>query len=137
MTDAEIQAAEIELRALLKRFTYRPHWRFEVNAGFMIVTMLTADADNPGKDIVLTFTQAIPRYAFMRDFDWTRWLFEQVRIMEHHELQEFFRIDGRPVYEPHPELMERKHEEVANSKPQTATEVARSQYARRGYPSSV
>lgn len=102
--DPEIEAAQEAIREVLKRFTYRPHWRFEVNEGFLTVTMLVVDADEPDQNIVLTFTQTIPRYAFMHDFDWTRWLFEQVRNIEHHEMQEFFRIDGRPVYEPHPEL---------------------------------
>lgn len=99
--------AERAISAILQRFTYRSGWFFKVEDGYLKVTVEVEDAERPGEMITLTFTQTIPvQYAFMREeFDWTRWLFEQVRTMEHHELQEFFRIDGKPVYEPHPELV--------------------------------
>lgn len=98
--------AEEAIKAILTRFTYRSGWFFKVEKGHLKVNVEVEDADRPGEMIALTFSQHIPGdYAFLKDFDWMRWLFEQVRIMEHHELQEFFRIDGKPVYEPHPELV--------------------------------
>jgi hypothetical protein len=107
LLDSDMLEAERQIKAVLERFTYRPHWKFEVRDGCLVVIMLTTDADKPDEDIVLTFTQPIPRhYAFMRNgMDWTWWLFEQFKTIEFHELQEFFRIDGRSVYDPHPELM--------------------------------
>jgi hypothetical protein len=97
---------EQAIKEILKHFTYRPRWHFETSLGMLRVTAEVVDANNPDRMIPLIFDQPIPRHP-MRDFDWTRWLFEQIKNIEHHELQEFFRIDGKPVYEPHPELVGR------------------------------
>jgi len=102
--DPFLNENERTLSELLKHFTYRPGWRFEVHRGILQVSAEVIDADDPDRIMAITFSQGIPSDVY-KHFDWTRWLFEQVRAIEFHELQEFFRIDGRPVYEPHPELV--------------------------------
>lgn len=102
--DPALAANEREVRAILSRFTYRPGWQFVVEDGYLKVYASLVDATNPKETIPLVFGRMIPRYDFTHGFEWTRWLFEQVREIEMHEVQEFFRIDGKCVYEPHPEL---------------------------------
>lgn len=96
---------ERPLRELLRRFAYRPGWTFAVEDGALMVTATVIDAENQTATVPLSFRRQLPSVAhFAGDFDWAGWLFTQVLTMERHETEEFFRVDGRPVYEPHPEL---------------------------------
>lgn len=93
---------EEPLRELLRRFTYRPGWTFSIENGDLRVRAEVIDANNQSQAIPLTFARSIPRCVY-QEFDWVGWLYEQVLAMERHEAQEFFKIDGRQVYDPHPE----------------------------------
>lgn len=105
--DPWLNENEQAVRDVLKRFTYRPGWKFSVDSGLLRVYMTVTDANPPHGEMDLTFSQPIPPHIY-EGFDWIRWLYDQLRTVEMHELQEFFRIDGRVVFDPHPELLMEK-----------------------------
>lgn len=91
---------EEPLRKLLRAFTYRPGWTFDVVAGDLIIRATVIDTDNLTKTTPLTYTRGLPLYV-QDTFDWTRWLLAQIMIVEDHEAREFFKIDGVKVFNPH------------------------------------
>lgn len=91
---------EEPLKKLLQKFTYRPGWTFEVEAGTLIVRAIVIDTDDPTRTTPLSFAQIIPQYV-PDDFDWTRWLLRKIMEIEDHEAREFFKIDGVKVFDPH------------------------------------
>jgi hypothetical protein len=101
--EVNIRELERPLRNLLHNFTYRPGWKFSVEDGFLRIDAQVIDANKQTETCPLISVQQIPPQ-LRQDFDWTRWLFNVILDLERHEVQEFFRIDGRPVYEPHPEI---------------------------------
>jgi hypothetical protein len=99
-------------RGWLAEYSYKPGWRFEVTeGGRLVVSAEVPDVDgrtNPdGEPLVLTIarwnnlnpgTHGRERICFeltLRDL---------IRQIEEHELKEWFRRDGRPVEEPHPQF---------------------------------
>lgn len=94
--------AEQPLRELLRHFTYRPGWEFEVHQGRLTITATVIDAYNQDRTMPLTFSQILP-FPVPMSFTWERWLFDQIMKVERHEAQEFFQIGGVPVYDPHKE----------------------------------
>jgi hypothetical protein len=90
------------LECLLKQFTYKPGWFFEIDkrSGTFVISITAIDADEPRKTIPITFGHGIPRYV-RESFDWVRWLRDMILEVEKHELDEFFRIgEDKPFY-PH------------------------------------
>lgn len=91
---------EEPLRKLLRDFTYRPGWTFNVVGGLLLIEATVVDTDNPKQMIPLNFQVGLP--SGVRDgFDWTCWLFHQIMTVEEHEAREFFKINGVKVYDPH------------------------------------
>ena len=91
---------EEPLQRLLNGFTYRPDWSFVIENGVLVVRALVIDTDNTGKIIPLQFGIGLPSRV-RPGFDWTRWLFDQIMEVERHEAQEFFKINGIKVFDPH------------------------------------
>ena len=52
-----------------------------------------------GRKVALSYREL--EYKDEREF--LRWLFYQIDVLEDHEQEEFFRVDGKPLIEPHPE----------------------------------
>ena len=92
---------EEPLRQLLARFKYRPDWSFKIIEAELHINLIAIDANAQSKNAPIHYRQALPRYV-RDDYDWVRWLFEVIRVVETHEMKEFFRIDGVPVFDPHP-----------------------------------
>ena len=102
--EMDLREFERPLRNILSNFTYRPGWKFSVKDGRLIIDAQVIDANNQTKTCPLTSVTQLPHFALMnKNFDWVRWLFEILLELERHEVKEFFRINGQPVYEPHPE----------------------------------
>jgi hypothetical protein len=100
--DVDVRELEYPLRNLLRNFTYRPGWMFSVYDGCLTVHAQVIDANNQTETCPLTSVQQLPMQALhYKDFDWTNWLFRTILDLERHETQEFFRINGQPVYDPH------------------------------------
>lgn len=106
MIPPNVRELEQPLRVLLRNFTYRPGWVFSVEDGYLKINARVIDAENQTETTPLNFEQQIPFNTALHQvqFDWTNWLFNIVLKIERHEAQEFFRINGQPVYEPHPEI---------------------------------
>lgn len=100
LSDAELHELEQPLRTLLRDFTYRPDWHFYVKGGYLCVRAAVVDTDDPTQICPLKYKQALPPYA-PPSFPWQRWLFDQIMRIERHEAQEFFKIAGMKVYDPH------------------------------------
>lgn len=91
------------LKAILRAFTYRPDWSFEIVYGAidtLVIQGRVIDTDDFSKVILLNFSASLPE-AVRPDFDWTCWLFDRIMEVERHEAQEFFKINGVKVYDPH------------------------------------
>lgn len=91
------------LRDLVGRVTCKPGWRFSLaddEEGFRLVIFV------PGQD-----SRAPERYLAVNHFfpipvttwnakSWRRWLFEQCRRVEDHELGEWFLVEGERPFAP-------------------------------------
>jgi hypothetical protein len=99
------------LAALLDRFDYSPPgraWDFwltdkdrgQGSAGLTLVINITGpDTFHPEKTISVNHYMLVPPAAY-DERSWTRWLFDQVGLVEQHERMEFFKVDGRPAMPP-------------------------------------
>lgn len=93
-------ADEGPLKEILRSFTYRPGWRFSVEDKHLVVRATVIDTDNPNQEVPLGFEISLPSFTDPV-FDWTDWLFRQIMTIEQHEAQEFFKINGVKVFDPH------------------------------------
>jgi hypothetical protein len=92
---------------MLKRISYKPNVRLglslESDIAILRITIKTPDSNNPEMDVLISHTDAIPLSTLLTmDFDrFVQWVHTRVRIMEIHEMGEFFRVDGRMIADPH------------------------------------
>jgi hypothetical protein len=93
---------EIErpVRAILQSFTYKPGWKFSVMEGHLVINFKAVDTDNTENLIPISFVQGIPTLV-RDDYPWDRWLLDMIMEVERHEAQEFFKINGVKVFDPH------------------------------------
>lgn len=102
------------LEEFLKRFTYKPGWRFRVRTrgsssslfgrSQLHIVMETQDSrrDDSAKVEIEMWT-SIP-YDFEEGApEWSirEWVRHEIRTMELHELDEWFKVDGKLPYDPH------------------------------------
>jgi hypothetical protein len=100
------QATDI-LAALVPRITYKD-WTFtlqEVSRGqgceglTLVIEATVPDTCNPGETV--TFAHLMPVLpANYDERNWTRWVLEQILMVEKHESLEWFRVDDRQAYFP-------------------------------------
>lgn len=95
---------------LVARVTYKPGWVFEVNVdewdGLTLRAVATVpDSHNPPDGItVLGIDTPIPPLDDARQFlEWLGW---RLRRIEAHEVREWLAVDGRRIFEPHPDPCE-------------------------------
>jgi hypothetical protein len=88
------------LRNLLRQFTYKPNWTFVIQDDMLIIRLLAPDTDNIKNIIPVHNAVTIPRFV-VTSFSWHSWLLEQIMCTERHEAQEFFKINGVKVFDPH------------------------------------
>jgi hypothetical protein len=88
------------LRELLQTFTYRPGWSFYLERDTLVIRANVLNTDNPKETIRVDFGIGLP-FPTPHKFDWTRWLFDQIMVVEDHEAREFFKIGGVKVFDPH------------------------------------
>lgn len=91
---------EEPLNKILERFTYKPSWTFTICEGRLFIRALAPDTDDHTKIIPINFQTSIPRFR-TPDYPWDRWLLDQILNVERHEAEEFFKIDGVKVFDPH------------------------------------
>jgi hypothetical protein len=101
-----------EAIAIVSRLTYKPGWSLqaypEPHTGGLILRFGKDEPDSEkGGDAVrpLMYTTQIPKQRlddFSRDL-FLRTVFATVTARELHEVEEWLRLDGEPLFEPHPE----------------------------------
>ena len=87
------------LRELVSKVQCKPGWKFrllqEDSALRMVITVTGPNSRAPGEISVRHFFP-VPTATY-NDKTWRRWMFEQCRRLENHELGEFFMVgDERP-----------------------------------------
>lgn len=100
-----------ELCAVAKKLTYRPGWWFELyvdpsDALVFRCGTWEPDSENPaGQSVPVTFTEARTRqeWEHWEEAQFLWWVREVLKKRVLHELDEWLRLDGRPLVEPHPE----------------------------------
>lgn len=99
-----------EIQEHLKRISYMPGWEITVYDGrwegqHVVIRTVVPDSYNPGSDVVLDVHSMLPP---MRDIDaLEEWLAWRLCRLATHEVREFLRRDGKPIYDPHAEFAER------------------------------
>ena len=99
-----------ELKELVDGLSYRPLWRFSLghtdrgqgSEGMTLCIVSRGyDTHHPerGENYGVIHYMPVPPAAFDRKA-WTRWLLEQLLLVEQHEACEFFRIDGKQPFAP-------------------------------------
>lgn len=97
----------------LDRIKYKPGYAFNItrvspdNSVYLDMYMLditahVLDAANPTEKIRLNFSAAFDPQDINLPFE--EFVLNQIKIMEMHEVNEWFKIDGFHLNEPHPEL---------------------------------
>ena len=93
-----------QIQAELARITYRPGWTFEAYQGpwegqHLVIRAEVVNAFNPATTVTLdihSMLPPIPDAAYLH-----RWLAWRLARIEVHEAREFFRVDGKPPFDPH------------------------------------
>jgi hypothetical protein len=102
-----------EIRRFLNRVSYKPGWEFSVTSTpfegerLRIVAPGLPDSYEDGRTIDLGVDSYLP---WLENTDeLARWLFSRVKRIEIHEAMEFFKVDGRIVWDPHAEQSRGTH----------------------------
>lgn len=106
MTDYPQPLQVPEIRALLAEIEYMPGWTFEVDSGpwegiQLIIRANLPDSYNPGERIQIGIRSYMPPLLSIEQFD--RWMVWRLERIASHEVREFYRRDGKPVFDPHTE----------------------------------
>lgn len=101
-------AATDVLADVVRRITYKPGWKLELQEidreqGSQGLTLCISaevpDATRPGETV--GFLHLMPVFpAAFNERAWTRWVMEQLLLVERHEALEFFKLDGEAIYFP-------------------------------------
>lgn len=96
------------LADVVSRLTYKPGWQFQLteldreqgSQGLTLCISATVpDSIDPAQ--TTTFLHLMPVFpAAFNERAWTRWVMEQILLVERHEALEFFRVDGEAPYFP-------------------------------------
>ena len=97
------------LAGLVNRLQYKDGWQFELkdfdrgqgSEGLTLVITLTCQESYPPEQEMNVLHYMIIPPAAYDERSWTRWLFDQILLVEQHEACEFFLIEGHRPYAPH------------------------------------
>jgi hypothetical protein len=97
------------LAKLVKQIKYKPLWHFELediergqgSTGLTLKILITCqDSYHPDQKMNVMHYMIVPPAAY-DERSWTRWILDQILLVEQHEACEFFMIDGFRPYAPH------------------------------------
>lgn len=93
------------LRSLVERVRCKPKWSFrlkdEDGALRLVITVSGFDSSKPNDLMPMTVSHFFPvPMATYNEKSWQRWIFEQCRGVENHELGEWFRVDSEWPFAP-------------------------------------
>ncbi len=108
-----------QLHSILSRVTYKPGWELTITDDenpSLCITAWLKDAYNPGDRMLVDIHSQLP--PFFTESEVLRWLRWRLREIEVHEVDEFLRVDGKAVFDPHrdvkcPVKARREKEEAA------------------------
>lgn len=100
----------VELFNLVEKLTYKEGWKFSLvdrdrgqgSEGLTLIIRVTGvDSYHPenGPYFSVLHFMIVPAAAY-DERSWTRWLLEQILLVEQHEACEFFKIDNHRPYAP-------------------------------------
>lgn len=94
-----------DLKDAVSTIRYKPDYHIfvteldEYQGPYFVVNVEKTDSNNPNESVVLDIRSPIPP---MRDYeDFYRWVGWRLKMIEIHEMMEFYRIDGKPYIDPH------------------------------------
>jgi len=94
-----------DIREHLARVSYKPGWRFEAHdtefeGPFVRILVDVPDSYNPGEATTLGINSIVA----VNDTDeLDRWLINRIIRIESHEAREFYKRDGKIIFDPHSE----------------------------------
>jgi hypothetical protein len=94
-----------EITKALSRVSYKAGWTFEPIPGtweghrIRIVARALMDSYHPEQTVDLGINDFIPPVRTVEELH--EWLLARVHRIESHETREWFKIDGKPLHDPH------------------------------------
>lgn len=100
----------LELVDHLNHISYKPGWEIYVYDGrwegqHIVIRTEIEDTFNPGEKLVLDVHSMLPPMPSLDYFN--EWLAWRLGRLEIHEMREFLKMDGKPIFDPHAEYAER------------------------------
>lgn len=94
-----------EVLKFLERLKYKPGWSFHgrFEAGYLVFRIIATVPCSDTKSLTNIAHQDMIKAKFKDEGHLTQYVKARLRIAENHELDEWFRLDGERVTEPHPE----------------------------------
>ena len=93
-----------ELQGIVERITYKPGWTIKVYDGrwegqHLVITTVVPDAYHLEQTTTVDVHSSLP--PMQNESQFCEWLAWRLGRIESHEMREFFRVDGKPIYDPH------------------------------------
>lgn len=112
-------------KELLSKITYKPGWKIEFvdeyelkrtgrwhpwgSTCLLRITAVWPDVTDPNgrpKPFSIEFQMTLLLYDELNERHFIEWIANRIRHVEEHEFQEWFKVDGSNVFDPHPEQKE-------------------------------
>lgn len=95
------------IASCLERFTYKPGWTFtagqhDTEGPTITIEVGVEDSTTPGTYTLLRIRTFVPPCRTPADF--YRWLRYRLQRIEAHECDEWFRVDGVQLHNPHRDI---------------------------------
>jgi hypothetical protein len=91
------------LTELVEKVRCKPGWYFSLRedegALCLVITVPGQDSYNPENQLHVSHFQPVPMATY-NEKSWQRWIFEQCRRVENHELGEWFQVEGKRPFAP-------------------------------------
>jgi hypothetical protein len=91
------------LAEVVAKVRCKPDWSFrlqeEDGALLLVITVVGQDSYNEENDLRVAHFHPVPMATY-NEKSWARWIFEQCRRVENHELGEWFRVGDRRPFAP-------------------------------------
>lgn len=99
-------------RAVLKRITYKPGWEITLRGNRLKVAVPTFDAIGRRRKVMAGTVRYVSDVTLDRIAEgheaitarFIEYVLAVIRLREFHEMDEWLKVDGRCVVDPHPEL---------------------------------
>lgn len=95
-----------ELAKIVETIEYKPGWKFGVqpfsycrNETELIISADLEDTYNPGSKVLVAEKSIFPN--FLTPSEVARFIYRCILDLERHETEEWFRVDGVRIYDPH------------------------------------